>query len=114
MVSALLDPKKGLATHFGAIVTLHLFGQQVVDALLVENVQAYGAFLKSQEATTNERTRAEAAQVRQALLAACGEYLRWRRAQDALPDGPLPPANTVRHHDALVELFGAQLDPYLA
>ena len=41
MVQALMDTQKSLATHFGAIVCLHMLGIHVVDAILLENIPLY-------------------------------------------------------------------------
>jgi hypothetical protein len=38
MIGALHDPSKSLATHFGAIITLHMLGENVVDAVLIDSI----------------------------------------------------------------------------
>jgi transcription initiation factor TFIID subunit 6 len=43
MIGALLDAKKSLAAHYGAIVTLGELGVNVIDALLIDSVKTYGA-----------------------------------------------------------------------
>lgn len=42
MIGALLDSKKSLPTHYGAIVALETLGPNVIDAVLMDSVATYG------------------------------------------------------------------------
>ena len=42
MIGALLDGKKSLSTHYGAIVALETLGPNVIDAVLMDSVGTYG------------------------------------------------------------------------
>ena len=60
-----LDPKKGLATIFGALVTLRLFGGHVLDTVLMDHVKDLSVFINEQRNSGNERVRKEAEQTHQ-------------------------------------------------
>lgn len=114
MIGALLDTTKSLAAHYGAIVTLGGLGTNVIDALLIDSVKPYTPFLQAKMADTDQQIRDDANKVHGAFLAVVGKYLRSQKQEaDAAKTSPLPPANAKERYDALRDLFGTLLDPFM-
>ena len=114
MIGALLDTTKSLAAHYGAIVTLGGLGNNVIDALLIGSVKPYTPFLQAKMADADQQIRDDAIKVHDAFLAVVGKYLRWQKQEaDAAKASPLPPPNAKERYDALRELFGTKMDPFM-
>merc|ERR1719272_605069 len=114
MIGALLDTTKSLAAHYGAIVTLGGLGNNVIDALLIDSVKPYTPFLQAKMADADQQIQDDAIKVHDAFLAVVGKYLRWQKQEaDAAKASPLPPPNAKERYDALRELFGTKMDPFM-
>ncbi|CAN1167802.1 Transcription initiation factor TFIID subunit 6 [Linum perenne] len=96
LLNALLDPKKSLTQHYGAIQGLTALGPNVVRLLLLPNLEPYLRLLEPEmllEKQKNEMKRHEAWRVYGALLCAASQsaYERLRM----FPPLPSPPSHTV-------------------
>jgi hypothetical protein len=76
----------------------------------------YSKFLTKKLKSKDSRVKADATIVHDALLVACGEYLKWQQ-QNATVAGTkapaLPPGDSTKRYAALRELFGEKLTQYL-
>ncbi|KDP30842.1 hypothetical protein JCGZ_13785 [Jatropha curcas] len=96
LLNALLDPKRSLTQHYGAIQGLAALGPNVVRLLLLPNLEPYLQVLEPEmllEKQKNEMKRHEAWRVYGALLHAAGQCI-----YDSLkifPPLPSPPAHAM-------------------
>ncbi|KAG8640529.1 hypothetical protein MANES_13G064400v8 [Manihot esculenta] len=96
LVNALLDPKRSLTQHYGAIQGLAALGPNVVRLLILPNLEPYLQVLEPEmllEKQRNEMKRYEAWRVYGALLHAAGQCIYDRLK--IFPPLPSPPAHTV-------------------
>ncbi|WZZ77277.1 hypothetical protein YC2023_097849 [Brassica napus] len=107
LVNALLDPKKALTQHYGAIQGLSALGHNVVRLLILSNLEPYLTLLEPEqdaEKQKNQMKSYEAWRVYGALLRAAGLY--GLRPQDHTGPAPMhvdkpmgnynPPQNSVQ------------------
>mmetsp|Transcript_17553 Transcript_17553/g.49379 ORF Transcript_17553/g.49379 Transcript_17553/m.49379 type:complete len:383 (-) Transcript_17553:284-1432(-) len=71
----LLDPRKGLTSHYGAIVGLGTFGGRVVRHLLLPNLEKYIGSLQAKLGEGGAGERHEAGRVWGALVRCCGTMM---------------------------------------
>ncbi|KAJ0052510.1 hypothetical protein Pint_01916 [Pistacia integerrima] len=96
LLNALLDPKRSLTQHYGAIQGLAALGPNVVRLLLLPNLEPYLHLLEPEmllEKQKNEVKRHEAWRVYGALLHAAGQCIYDRLK--IFPPMPAPPAHGV-------------------
>ncbi|CAI0383765.1 unnamed protein product [Linum tenue] len=96
LINALLDPKKSLTQHYGAIQGLAALGSNVVRLLLLSNLEPYMRLLEPDmllEKQKNEMKRHEAWRVYGALLCAAGQSVYERLK--LFPTLPSIPPHTV-------------------
>ncbi|XP_031262065.1 transcription initiation factor TFIID subunit 6 [Pistacia vera] len=96
LLNALLDPKRSLTQHYGAIQGLAALGPNVVRLLLLPNLEPYLHLLEPEmllEKQKNEVKRHEAWRVYGALLHAAGQCIYDRLK--IFPPMPSPPAHGV-------------------
>ncbi|CAL1356284.1 unnamed protein product [Linum trigynum] len=96
LINALLDPKKSLTQHYGAIQGLAALGSNVVRLLLLSNLEPYLRLLEPDmllEKQKNEMKRHEAWRVYGALLCAAGQSVYERLK--LFPTLPSIPPHTV-------------------
>ncbi|CAI0383624.1 unnamed protein product [Linum tenue] len=96
LINALLDPKKSLTQHYGAIQGLAALGSNVVRLLLLSNLEPYLRLLEPDmllEKQKNEMKRHEAWRVYGALLCAAGQSVYERLK--LFPTLPSTPPHTV-------------------
>lgn len=103
LTRALLDPKRPLTTHYGAIVGLQALGQHVTRTLILPHITPYLKLLETVLfRAANPTKRMEATNCYAALLAAAGSFVRreFTEALDTpalyrlLPQLSLPSSNT--------------------
>ncbi|KAJ6674609.1 TRANSCRIPTION INITIATION FACTOR TFIID SUBUNIT 6 [Salix viminalis] len=104
LLNALLDPKRSLTQHYGAIQGLAALGPNVVRLLLLPNLKPYLHLLEPEmllEKQKNEMKRHEAWQVYGALLCAAGQCIYDRlKIFPALMSHPA--CAVLRTHDKVV------------
>ncbi|KAK2648747.1 hypothetical protein Ddye_016236 [Dipteronia dyeriana] len=103
LLNALLDPKKALTQHYGAVQGLAALGPNVVRLLVLPNIESYLQLLEPEmllEKQKNEVKRHEACRVYGALLHAAGQCIYDRLK--IFPPLPSPPARTVWKTNAKV------------
>ncbi|KAJ9169995.1 hypothetical protein P3X46_018132 [Hevea brasiliensis] len=96
LLNALLDPKRSLTQHYGAIQGLAALGPNVVRLLVLPNLEPYLRVLEPEmllEKQRNEMKRYEAWRVYGALLRAAGKCIYDRLK--IFPPLPSPPAHAV-------------------
>ncbi|XVF21071.1 hypothetical protein REPUB_Repub12eG0059000 [Reevesia pubescens] len=96
LLNALLDPKRALTQHYGAIQGLAALGPNVVRLLILPNLEPYLQLLEPellQEKQKNEMKRYEAWRVYGALLRAAGQVIYDRLK--IFPPLPSPPGHAV-------------------
>ncbi|EOX93399.1 hypothetical protein QUC31_004118 [Theobroma cacao] len=96
LLSALLDPKRALTQHYGAIQGLAALGPNVVRLLILPNLEPYLQLLEPElllEKQKNEVKRHEAWRVYGALLLAAGQCIYDRLK--IFPPLPSPPGHAV-------------------
>ncbi|KAI9177726.1 hypothetical protein LWI28_018516 [Acer negundo] len=95
LLNALLDPKKALTQHYGAVQGLAALGPNVVRLLVLPNIESYLQLLEPEmllEKQKNEVKRHEACRVYGALLHAAGQCIYDRLK--IFPPLPSPSAHT--------------------
>eukprot|EP00128_Syssomonas_multiformis_P004019 Colp12_sorted_trinity150504_noHs@4008 len=127
LIRALLDPKKPLTTHYGAIRALSALGPEVVSVLIVPNIKTYWEHLVSRTEERKEgkgESQREAQKVKGVLMECVGRLLHVQEkdaSNDPLQDGgslptersgpPLP--RVAQRYPELFEIFGEALLPYI-
>jgi hypothetical protein len=121
LLRGLLEPKKPLATNYGAISCLAALGQNVVHLLLLPHARALSALLEPHLSLgyKNKIRLEEAIRVKDLLLKTLGQFLRWYSQQqefttlgDDKPD-LLVKASLKETYDEMFGIFGEALLPYI-
>mmetsp|Transcript_18100 Transcript_18100/g.20150 ORF Transcript_18100/g.20150 Transcript_18100/m.20150 type:complete len:447 (+) Transcript_18100:53-1393(+) len=126
LILALLEPKKPLTTHYGAMRGLAAMGPQVVSLLLLPNITVYIKLLRDSGMLKSDNLfkRQEAEKCHDTLLRICGDFLAWvarifqkvaskydkDKQKDAL--NKIVP-NFTNIYKELQTIFGESLQPYI-
>jgi len=106
LIQALLDEKKPLTTHYGAIKGLSVFGPQVVEELLLPHLKSYMSRLEPDLESNSTAKVEEAKRVKSALLECIGGFIY------AMTSGRTDGDKTGEYAE-LYSLFGDSLLPFI-
>lgn len=108
MINAFMDAEKPLATHYGAVAVISALGPNVIDVILMDNIEAYGKFLKSVKAE-DDITKYAIKKVKDVLLNACVNYLLHVDEKTVGGNSPVLDDEQKNRRESINILFGDEL-----